>query len=359
MSIQTFEAGHYLPRDVDPGAYNLTTLVIDAAAEKVALIVPEIGETISKVHFRTGVVSVNAASEIKISLQSVSNTDGYPTGTILGTGNNAYGTIAGSGLSSNAWHTVDITDYTPSADEMLALVWEYSSFNAGDSIQIAGTLTQMEPYNALYTSSWAKTAYNPICAVEFAGPTYHHIPGIWGNSGYDASATFNSGTTIGNGGDERGNRIVLPYTARCCGAWVYFHTMQQDFTINVYEGTNSTPILSRSFDKDIVRGAGYYRFRFRTTATLTKDTVYRIAVKPLSTSNVGVVLLSVNAAALMGSMELGTRIYRTHTVDGDYANWSDVDTDRYMCGLIVDGIDVSSGGGVYPIINSNAIIKPG
>ena len=147
---------------------------IDASGEKMGFLisVPKTG-TIESVEFRCAGVSQNPGSNgIRISLQDVSLTTGNPDET-----QDQFRDIL-AGISSGAWVnpgkvTSDGTDNgtlrSVTKGQLLAVVWEFVSFQSGSDFTIS--LLDAAPSNPPYFchktgGSWSKESYPPVIGLR-------------------------------------------------------------------------------------------------------------------------------------------------------------------------------------------------
>lgn len=342
-----------------------TTLTIDAGAEMAASIVilAKAGE-IDTVGMFLGACSVNAASKIRVGLQTVGE-DGNPTGTYWD-GGIAYVDVDGSTLTQNAWNIFTIPSTTiVEADigKLIAIVVEYGlktstlhdGFTAGDSIVVnCDNRSSSVPCVALYVSSWTRYSRSPYCALIYAGTVYQELQNVYPYSA--ALAILNVKSDTSGSAYEIGNRITVDYTCRCAGFWVQQTTPAGNWEVHLYDGTTS--LTNIVCDKDEGYGSGGMRIGlFASPQTLVPGHVYRIVLKPSATTyqNCRPHEYTVGSAGLMNAMPYGTRIYESYRTDA--GAWTDVNTKRISIGLLIDGIDipVASGGG--PLVGLGGLVS--
>lgn len=331
-----------------------TDLLIDATAEKAAMIFSiEKAGTIDKIGIWLGACSLNAASSIRFSLQTV-GADGLPTGTFFGA--NSYGDVAGSGITQNAWNTVDITNCTIASGDigkLIALVVEYATFTASDSLVVRSLDSGGRfgcPYAAAYigTPAWATYTRMPCCVLEYAGAVYYEHEAVAPINGVNA-LTFKSDSTP----DEIGNLITLPYGARVVGAWVWQSQPANTYSICLYSGDTELASITVDPDEHVIYSLQPLYRMFSSAITLAAGS-YRIVLKPLNTTsnNCRPYEYEVASAALMAAMPFGTNVIKTERTDA--GAWTDTNTKRVSIGLLIDGIDIpTASGGGSGIIRSN------
>ena len=197
------------------------------------------------------------------------------------------------------------------------------------------------PYSLLYTSSWAVQLTNLAVGVEYTDGSFEYIPvapahGI-------TSTTFGSGTNP----NHRALRLKFSVAVRVIGFWAMVDG-DGDFDVLLvadnWDGTNGNALGRISFDKDI-RGATSarpYFANFATSVTLTADAVYRLVIKPTSATAIGYTFISVSDADIWQQTEAGEEFYSSSANNPiNAAGWTDVLTDRLLCGVIIDGVDAS------------------
>ncbi len=323
------------------------TMLLDAADEKVACIVqaPKTGN-IRKVGFRTGTVTTGATLDIR--LETVSATDGDPTGTLLATDTNV-SHVLGDGDDSIWITTAALTaDAAITIGDIFSIVIVNPSGSPGTFLITKGgdpTFAQLIfPYADLFTSSWTKQAFSqtPVCAVEYDDGTYANM----GTVVYSATAllSWNSGSTP----DEVGIKFKLPFTTRIKGINAIFE-LDQDTTVKFYDNADSL-LTFIDLDKD-QRGADPIRQHdiiFPAPQTILKDTFYRITFLPSTTTpDIRASELTFASAAIMDAWG-SQNFHKTERTDA--GAWTDTTTKSMSITLFFDQFDdgVSAGGGAIP-----------
>lgn len=321
-------------------------LLIDASGETASFVLaaPKTGN-IHKIHFRTTTVSSSGTLDVRV--ETVDTTTGTPSGTLIGTNTNGTQT----GLASNTWYSPALTaDAAVTQGQIIAISIVQSTGNL--SIASLSNPQQRFPYSALFASAaWTKNLTPPCLALEYDDGTTPPITGCFPYSAV-TSTTFNSGSTP----DERGNKITLNATMRTSGFWFWADCDTQDSEVSLYDSTG-TLIERLSFDKDVQNSStvGFYSFPWTAKHTLTAGT-YRLTLRATSTTNITLIDVDVNSSGLMTAMDGGTDIIFTQCTDG--GAFTDTNTKRAMIGLLIDGIDVPSGGsGGLKAINLNGGIR--
>ena len=244
-----------------------STGIIDASTEKLACVGyvwhpsrPSGTFNIRKVHFRTGAVSVNASSVLRVSLQDVSLTAGppyQPDGSQDQTAD-----IAGNALAANTWTTTGnlSADRAVSQGSRIAIVWEYQTFTAADSIVVstigainAPDAVKMGGSMLLNTGSWAGVA-NSLgnVVLECDDGTYAFL------MEHMAYSALGSASVASNGAIRAaGNYFTVPVEFQIDGLSLKCLLPNGcDGDLILYDGDGTTVLVSVPVDNDAVFSAG-------------------------------------------------------------------------------------------------------
>lgn len=336
------------------------SLTLDATGERCGHVqyIKQAGN-IAKVIFYNAVITTG--DTIKASIQTV-GADGLPSGTVwpTATGNKAYGTVAIS-TGDTGWHTVTFTEVAPVvAGDIIAIVFEWNSYVAGNmrfysnyGISAAPGSYLQFPYVvtdiSATTGTWIKIAgYGSsglAMVLEYSGGTYYINTN---GEGCGATAVFALNT--GSNPDELGLYFQVPFTMRAYGFWLYAD-VDYDLTISLMN-SDDTVLANRVIDADYRHSTGYGAFYVNfdsapaAVVTLQPSTWYRLIITPSSASNCPIYFLDMPTAAAMAALDGGTLCYATARVDS--GAWTNTDTKRYALGLLIDQVDIPSGGGGRP-----------
>lgn len=134
----------------------------------------------------------------------------------------------------------------------------------------------------------------------------------------------------------------LDVPARLAGLWLWADT-DGDFTVEVYDSDGSTVLSSTSFDLNVRQGtgSGHHFLLLDTVVTLTKDTNYRIVVKPSTTTNLAIYSTDFGSAAVMDQVGGGQNFSYTERTDA--GAWTNTATRRPLMGILLDQIDNGAG----------------
>lgn len=338
-------------------AIQSVAIVLDATGERCGCVqyIKQAGD-IAKVIFYNA--AITTGDTIKASIQTV-GADGLPSGTVwpTATGNKAYGTVAIS-TGDTGWHTVTFTEIAPVvAGDIIAIVFEWNSYNSGNmrfysnnSIgTVAGGSLQFPYVVSDITATpgtWIKhTNYGSSglsMVLEYSGVNYY-INTNGEGAGAGASFALNTGSNP----DELGLYFQVPFTMRAYGFWLYAD-VDYDLTISLMN-SDDTVLANRVIDADYRQSTGngtfYVNFDSAPAAvvTLQPSTWYRLIITPSSASNCPIYFLDMPTAAAMAALDGGTLCYATERVDS--GAWTNINTKRYALGLLIDQVDIPSGGG--------------
>ena len=343
MALQTIPGGLWLPPRPSHLGVALSfsgILLIDAANEKAAAIlqVRKAG-TVSKISWGTRTVTTGATLDVR--LETVDLATGNPSGTLLAAGSNASVVVADA--DDNVRFTSTLT--TPVAvtrGQKVAVVIVNPAVSPGN-FQISSientTIAGETPYITQFTPSWFKNTQAPAVALEYDDGSYDVAPGCFPMSAVASVVYANSSTP-----DERGLKFKVPFPCRAVGAWIWAN-LSGDFDIALYDSDGTTVMASYPGDLNVGVVFDYNRnlFLFTGTASLLKDTFYRLVLKPTTATVLGLIEFTVGAAAVMDAFEGGQNFHLTTRTDA--GAWTDTTTQRPMMGLILDQFDDGVGGG--------------
>lgn len=264
---------------------NITSHDLDANNDGFGFVfkAPKSGD-ISKVLFAVNAVD-GTPPTYRVGLEGVSSR--APDGTYLTSGT-AY-VDQSSWSTGTAWQTLGAAA-TVSAGDLVAATIRYQTgtVDASNNVQVSGQ-TQIglaqsgNPYTCVLTAgSWAvgNTAMVALASVQYSDGTIL--------SCNPAATVSNNSWSSASSPRYRGNKFTPPVDARIFGAWFQMRAGDtSDWSIELYEGTDSSPIVSAAVDwSECVAGTGqiYTVFvPFEPTA-LTGGTAYRIIANPTTTN---------------------------------------------------------------------------
>ncbi|MBI3983851.1 hypothetical protein HY346_00975 [Candidatus Microgenomates bacterium] len=354
MAQAAIKGGLWIPAPIhfSVSAPAFSAMLIDASGEKAAFVlsIPKTG-TLDKFEFRLNAVTQAPASGLRCAFQDVSLVNGDPDGT------DDQFRVVTTGLTANTWVapgliTSDGTDTgvkrAVTKGDLVACVVSFESFATGDSLEVSnlaqtGVVQQSIggfPYPDQFTTAWTKIAGRPVVALKYNDGTYELIEATSLPLSALNSTAFNSGSTP----DERGNILQFPFPVKVSGFWVRVD-LDGDADVVLYDSDGTTALATSSLDTNVRASAvGHTLFRyFSSDVSLSKDTTYRLVLKPTSVTSVTLYDFDVNAAAIMDAVEGGQNWH--HTQRTDAGAWSQTTTKRNMMGLLVTSADDGAGGG--------------
>lgn len=324
-----------------------TTLLMDADTEKVAFV----GEVwhptartgtinIRKVHFRLGAVTFNILSTFRVSLQSLSLTAGpplQPDGTQDQTADMTSLTANVFNVTGNlsADRVVDMSadSIGDSNSRWLAVVFEYATFTALDSIVVSQSQTftyhvGSGGFALLNTGSWALSAGIPIVILECDDGSFAFL-----RNGIPFSA-FSTASVASNGAIRRAGLIFSVPTQRKLGVMSLMAQIPNgcDGTWKLYDSDGSTELVSVNVDNDAISSAGISRVfdvEFEPV-TLAASTNYRWVFVAGTTTAALIYYGDVGAAGHLDGMLLGSN---AHWTQHDGTSWSQTTTRRPHFGI--------------------------
>ncbi len=313
--------------------------------------VPKSG-TLAKFHFL--VSTFTTGDDVKVSFRNVSlstgNEDGaidqYRVLTVSSAGWKTTGLVTSNGTDGGTKRSVTKGDY-------LAVVVEFNSFVAGNFVigiaQYDSGGNGGSAMSSAYTKRFALGGWNDpnlralsCMALEYDDGSLGEMESIQCLPALTfTSNSLNSGSTP----DEVALRFKAPLDCAVDGCWVYGNNGGFDLDMVLYDTDGTTVLASGSFDGTIrdVTGIVMKFLRFSSAATLVKDGVYRLAMKPTTTSAVTVWSYEVSSNAIFGACALGIDGYWSERTDA--GSWTDTTTKRPFMGLHVSQVDDGAGSG--------------
>lgn len=350
MALQTLGGGFiYHPKlslDIS-GGFSTAVFQINAAGEAVAMIRrAEATNTIRRVGFYVSAFSTEG--DIDVRLETVDPANGEPTGTLL----DASSHHTALTISSTGWKWADFgggNGAPVTIGDTFAVVFQDNASSAPD-ITIRYSASELVknsafPYSALnIASSWSKFAARSAhaLALDTSGDATGIIPGVQ-RFPYTSLATtdFNNSSDP----DEQGIIFQFPFACRVVGGWMA-GDLDGDCEMVLYD-TNGTSVLATvSHDKDITGQTSLtqmtHTFMFPSAHVLTKDSNYRLTMKPTTATDIDIHQFTVDSAGILDSWDGGSVIHKTSKKD---AGWTEAPTIRPFMGLIIDQLDDGVGGG--------------
>ncbi len=332
----------------------LTTL--DAANEKSAAVfqAPKSGN-ISKIHWRTGTVSVTSGPlNFDVRLETLGS-DGNPTGTLIDSPtNNARANQAVADTDDNTYFKTTLTSAqaVTKGDIICGVISAPASGTF--SVVVSGiSLNTLYPsalglpkfMNYVGTPAWASLNNIQIFALEYDDGTIECPQEAYPVKTFSTISISTSTTP-----DEIGNIINVPFGCRVSGAWMCGSIPNTaTFKVKLIDSDGSTIATGCEFsmDDDYLRAKSAaipIGVLFSGSKVLTKNTDYRIIIEPLTTTSLTVYEMEFDSAAALNSCPGGSSVHRTERTNA--GAWSQTTTKRIQIGVMIDQIDdgTSSGG---------------
>lgn len=342
-----------------------TAGTMDASTEKIAFVgcvwhptVKTGTINIRKIRFQTGAVTFDAASTVRMSLQTVSATAGPPYQPD-GSQDQTYDFASGAGLTANSWITsgnlsadraVDLSavSLTDANSRWLAVVWEYTTFTAADSIIIQGVVMNAAPLNSmiggqtlLNTGAWAVTNVVPSVALECDDGTFAYLEGCMPYNTFSSAAVSSSAAIR-----AAGLKFKFPMEVTAEGFGLLLQVPNgADTTITIYDSDGTTALVSAVVDNDAVASATnrlYAMIRCQPI-TFAANTYYRCVIVGTSATSTNILYGTVDAAALMDGMIGGQDMHWTERDSG--GTWTDTTTRRPCFAIKLSSVHDGAGGG--------------
>jgi hypothetical protein len=223
--------------------------------------------------------------------------------------------------------------------DVLSVVWEYQTFNSGNQVGVGyyeGSTSNLSnfPYRAHFNgSTWTKLNNPTEMALVYSDGSYAVPDGSFARNFAD-SITFNSGSNP----NERGMRFQFPITVRASGCWLLI-ALAADADLVIYDANNNI-LTTVSLDKDLqfINGGDYHQVLFPNSQVFESDRVYRLAVKPGTTSNITFYESVFSSSDLRkASPPENFDWYSTSRLN--IGGWTDVATRKPWMGFFIDGIE--------------------
>lgn len=341
MSLVAVPGG--ILRYPDPFRWVISTsnLLLDATGEKYAALVhaPKTG-TLGKVRFPTGTVTTGGTIRVSFQDDSGGDPDGtedqYRDVTVDAADDNTWklsGLITDSGADGGAKRSVTKGDP----------LWIVCKLDGAGSMNLLATLNpygdcfENSQYVDHYTASWSRFSatfggFELLYDDDSVAYTPGLIPTRQGTITLDAAGAIR----------ETGNYFQVPFACKVAGMWWY---ADQDASCDliIYDSDGTTELASTAIGSTMRRtnAARVGERYFSSEVTLAASTWYRAVLQATSGSQTMMTnVFSANAA--MGMVPGGINWYRTDRDSG--GTWSQTDSQRIACGLLISQIHDGAGG---------------
>ncbi len=324
---------------VDYGPPALTAATLNASGDRYAYVirVPKSG-VLHSFEFRTAAVANNPDNGIRLSFQDIDTGTGFPDGV-----QDQYCDITGT-LSATTWQVPGhaLTDdgssggvkRTVTAGQRLGCVVDFVSFAASDSFQVA-PLTLSTRLDNWYSADGSSGAYAQSNAtanmvLKYDDGTYATLPFNWMPATAVTTRTYNTGSTP----DERALRFQVPFDCKCDGAWALID-LDNPCDVILYDDSNNILGSYSLVVAERINSAARIYLVSWAPVELTRNTTYRLSVKPTTGSSVSIYDFDVPSNAYLAAVEGGIEWYTSTRSDG--GAWSPTTTNRPWMGLALGG----------------------
>lgn len=338
-------AGLVLPPQFLVGLTNISTALIDATGEKIAMIgrvwnKDRASKSIRKVGFGTGAIVSAGGSGLTLSLQDVSLTSGPPYQPD-GTPDQTVSFLL-SALTANSFYTTGnlSADRPVAFGELLAVVIEFDGSGrlGADSLICRGisTSTYLQSGISLFTASWAALLTSPNVIFEFSDGTFGTLDFGFPYSDLVLQA-FNSATAAF---DEVALEFQTPFACKVDGFAIdaRIDSGAADVDVVLYDASDNV-LASVSVDANAIGVAAGNRPLFGTfpEVSIAANTTYRLAFKPTTANNVRVPYFEVLSAGHLDATPGGQAFKWANRVNG--GAWTTVANRRPHMGIRLSAID--------------------
>lgn len=316
---------------------SLRSVTLDADGELCGGVIeiPEDGN-ITKIGFRTGTVTVSDA--LKISLQTVDEDTGRPTGNLIHA--DAYGVQASVASNTTYW----VSTQNPVAvtrGDIVAPVVEFNSYVAGNlqMLVVFGWHTySLFPYIFSYTGlTWSLQARYSNFGLEYDDDIIEPV-----NGAFPALSVGSPSWDANDDPDRRGLRFSVPYNCRISGVYVLID-LDGDTDIELYDNDGVTLLETISLDSNVrgVTSRTILLKSFVTPIELIKNTFYRIILHPTTGTDITLgtfIVTDDGASEAMNALNGGVNFHYTtcHGSPVNEASWTQTATRRPLIGLMID-----------------------
>lgn len=313
-----------------------SVILLDADGERAAFVFPvRRAGNITKIHFRTG--TVTTGDTLKGSLQNVTSA-GIPDDTI-----DQSGTVAVADGDDSVWKTITLgAARTVARGDIVAFVLEFNAFVAGNlNIARDNANVDTHTYACSRTAAgvWSKVAgaQGAACIIEYSDGVQVQ-PSQRGHV-----AASNISIDSATNPNQASLKFTLTAPLRVDFAkLVPSNTVGwgADFDVVIYNSAGGV-VATKTYDADDDLAATDDAYVYFDTPVELEAGTYRLAVKPLSLTNIGFILYTEVVLGGIAQLPPGsTWIYSTK--DGASA-WVDDATARPSFYLGVSGVNDGAG----------------
>ncbi|WP_321471128.1 hypothetical protein [uncultured Paludibaculum sp.] len=295
---------------------------------------------ITAVAFRVN--TVTAAGTFELRIETVSGTDGSPTGVLASANANGFVNVTTAGVKE----VVLAASHTPAPGDVLAVVVVCGS--PGNIVVSRGSLLDNNgfPYQNDFTSAWNAVKYYSLGVAAIALKT---------TSGYTVNPLMcvynvqvNTAFHMDTSPDEIGNKILLPFSCRVTGfqCMVNFALAGRTMDVILYaaDGTVLTSHRPDNAKLSSSTGSRTISMQFPNSVVLDAHTPYYLAMRPAQAASIYVYTMSfADIPGLVNSCPYGQNF--TYVQRTDAGAWTEVAENIHQLFPVINGIDLGSSGG--------------
>lgn len=298
--------------------------------------------TVTKVGIICSTLTTAGANALTLAIETVSTADGRPSGLWA---TNTSGTVTPA--ANGHWEATLTASATINRGDVYAITIKENGTDSDWVADFPGLVGSSQgaafPYGCQSSdgTAWSSTFGNNTILPSFtlySGSSYYHL---FRTEPFQSSSSysFDSGTTP----DEIGLKFVANAPWRVCGAHFLGRINIDPIAVRLLDGANNI-LLTKNVDANQqVASNGNIIIPFDSSVTLTAGSTYRLTLLPSTTGTDSVLTYAtVPSAGLMSATEMGAGWHSTKRTDA--GAWTDTTTEVPALGIIVDGIDIPSGG---------------
>lgn len=309
---------------------------LNAASTKMAMVI-RCGKTgtITKVHFFAD--SVFTAGSVRVSLQDL-DANGNPDGTL-----DQQATVT---VSAIGWVTSTLdAGRAVTRGDSFAVVLDFATYTTQSFSIAKGTSSRLLTVHVRdFTGgpSWNPTGY-PVVALEYSDGTFGWQPGT--EPGRLTSTIFGVDTNP----DEVALRFKIPVPVKITGmSFMATLATNETYTAELQDSAGATLSGPHAISTSHITSFAPLMILFPTEISLTKDTVYRLAVKPTTPAGIpsAITVYHIDAlsVAAMAQRDSGAEWYWSQRFNGGV--WVDTTTKvpliRPILSALDDGVSAST-----------------